>query len=138
MTPRLNASGEPRRAFTEPWQLEGYAMAQALIEAGVISPSSWARHLGAALRQRADAGEPDTAGAYYAAVTEALVQLLDEANLLSKTDITDRMAAWRTAYLSTPHGQPVLLRRDGDQESGTSAVASQAPACPSLRERTHR
>jgi hypothetical protein len=56
---------ELRPAFNEPWQAEAYALVQVLIETGRISSSQWAKAFGAALREAAGQGEPDSSDTYY-------------------------------------------------------------------------
>jgi nitrile hydratase accessory protein len=92
-------------AFDAPWQAQGFAMAQALIESGRITAADWATALGAALRQRHADGAPDTTDTYFEAVTDALEAVL----ALEKSEVRATMAAWRRAYETTAHGKPVKL-----------------------------
>ena len=54
-------------------------------------------------------GEPDTADTYFIAVLDSLLALLDRSDPALAADLRDTTEAWRTAYLITPHGQPVEL-----------------------------
>ena len=67
---------EQRPAFNEPWQAEAYALVQVLIETGRISPPEWAQAFGAALREAATEGEPDSSDTYYASLSDALERVL--------------------------------------------------------------
>jgi nitrile hydratase accessory protein len=67
---------EQRPAFNEPWQAEAYALVQVLIETGRISPPEWAQAFGAALREAATEGEPDSGDTYYASLSDALERVL--------------------------------------------------------------
>ena len=82
-------------------------MAQVLIESGDLTAESWAEALGAAIRARLSAGEDDTVDTYFAAVLDALQTVLP----LGDTEITACMEDWRRAYLATPHGKPVAVKR---------------------------
>lgn len=97
--------------FDEPWQAQALAMADMLVRSGVFSAVAWSETLGGALRRAAAAGRPDTPGTYYAAVVEALEELLEQAGAVSHDALHERLEAWREAYRTTPHGQPVELRR---------------------------
>lgn len=97
--------------FDEPWQAQALAMADMLVRRGIFTPVAWSEALGGALRRAAAAGRPDTPGTYYAAVVEALEELLEQAGALSHDALHERLEAWREAYRTTPHGQPVELRR---------------------------
>jgi hypothetical protein len=47
--------------FEQPWQADVLAMADGLRDRGLFTAGEWASALGAALRQAADHGAPDTA-----------------------------------------------------------------------------
>ena len=100
---------EPRR-FEEPWQAEALALSAALIQAGRISSSEWADALGSAIKAQA-AGDPDDGSTYYQHVLNALEATVLEKALTTREALTARKEAWRSAYVSTPHGQPVQLPR---------------------------
>lgn len=91
--------GEP--VFAEPWQASVLAMAQLLAERGAVAPAAWSATLGSALRD----GQPG----YYEAALAALERVILATGLLTPEEIELRAAAWRDAYLHTPHGQPVRL-----------------------------
>lgn len=94
-------------AFEEPWQAQVYGMAQVLIENGRVTPVDWANALGAAIRKLIAAGNSDTIETYFVAVAEALETVL----AIENREIDQTVEAWRSAYLATPHGKPVLISR---------------------------
>jgi nitrile hydratase accessory protein len=100
---------EQRRAFDESWQVEAYALVQVLIETGRISSSQWAKAFGAALREAADQGEPDSSDTYYTTLSETLQRVLVAEGRMQAAEIRQRIDDWRAAYLRTPHGRPVRL-----------------------------
>ena len=95
--------------FAEPWQAQLLGVAFSLAEAGVISPAGWSEALGVAIERARAAGRPDTQATYYDAALEALESLLGASGVLDDADLAERVAAWRRAYLATPHGHPVEL-----------------------------
>ena len=100
---------ELRPAFDEPWQAEAYALVQVLIETGRISSSQWAKAFGAALREAADQGEPDSGDTYYTTLFETLQRVLVAGGRMQDAEIRQRIDDWRAAYRRTPHGKPVRL-----------------------------
>jgi nitrile hydratase accessory protein len=94
--------------FDEPWEAEALALAMALIDTGRITKAEWAEALGAAIRQaQPDAG--DDGSRYYNHVLDALERVAVDKSLTTGQALAGRKAAWRDAYVVTPHGQPVLL-----------------------------
>lgn len=103
---------DERPGFAEPWQAQLLAMVDQLSRRGVFTAAAWSEALGAALRRAADSGAPDTPDTYYGAVLETLESLLAAGGAVTTGSLAERREAWRRAYLATPHGQPVELRRD--------------------------
>ena len=99
------------RRFEEPWQAEALALSAALIQAGRISSSEWAAALGSAIKRAQAAGDPDDGSTYYQHVLNALEAMVLEKALTTREALAARKEAWRSAYASTPHGQPVQLPR---------------------------
>jgi nitrile hydratase accessory protein len=81
----------------------------ALHEAGHFTWPDWAERLGAALRSHGLDRELDGGDDYFAAWLDAIEGLLAEQGLAAQNDLADLTAAWRAAYIATPHGQPVHL-----------------------------
>lgn len=98
-------------AFSEQWHAQVIAVVEVLIADEKIDAATWADALGATRAAQASAGEPDTEEVYYSAVLSTLEGLL--AGSAAPRDEVDKTEGdWRRAYLSTPHGQPVVLRRE--------------------------
>jgi len=92
--------------FAAPWEASVFAMVLALHRAGRFEWRAWVELLSAEIA----AGEPDPTGAlYYERWTAALEKLLARLGLATGDTIAERSAAWRQAYLGTPHGKEVLL-----------------------------
>ena len=105
--PLARRDAEP--GFDEPWQAQVLALAFNLIEQDVFSASQWSDALGAALKHAEACGEPDVPQTYYQAALAALEILLTADGRIAADNLTDRVEAWRRAYLNTPHGHPVEL-----------------------------
>ncbi len=96
-------------AFQKPWHAQVSAIVHALTEAGTFSAADWSQTLGAERAHQQDHGAPDTADSYFIAVLDSLLTLLDRTDPALAADLRETTEAWRTAYLTTPHGQPVEL-----------------------------
>lgn len=95
--------------FREPWEAQVFALVTALIEQGALSSSEWSQTLGSAIKSAQQQGDPDTGDTYYQHWIAALEMVLAEKELASAEEIQTLIEAWRKAYLTTPHGQPVEL-----------------------------
>ena len=78
--------------------------------AGVVTATRWAEALGSELKSASRAGAADDADTYYLAVLGAVEKLLRQIEIIGRDELDARIEAWRQAYLSTPHGEPVELQ----------------------------
>jgi nitrile hydratase accessory protein len=104
----LNPPEAPHH-FDEPWQAQAFALAVGLVEAGVFSWADWTGALSAAVAQIEGDGGVIDGRTYPEAWLTALEALTIERGALDPRAVSLRAAAWREAYLTTPHGQPVAL-----------------------------
>jgi len=95
--------------FAEPWQAQAFALTLNLHEAGHFTWSEWAQTLSAEIEAARARGDPDLGDTYYHHWLAALERLVAEKGLVSGDDLGACKAAWKQAYLHTPHGQPVTL-----------------------------
>jgi len=100
--------------FEEGWQAQVLALAFNLVDRGQFSSTEWSEALGAELVRANERGDRDNSSTYYRAVLAALETLLNTQDSLPNQMVDQRTEAWRAAYLSTPHGQPVALDEDVD------------------------
>ncbi|MGB1254439.1 MAG: hypothetical protein ACPG51_01195 [Thiolinea sp.] len=107
LTPEQEEGAAP--IFSEQWQAEALAMVDLLIQGGGLNAAEWARLLGVQLRRYQIDAATDTSENYYQAVLAALEVALQQNNLLSEPELQQRKSDWEQAYLSTPHGKPVML-----------------------------
>ena len=105
--PLKRKDGDP--TFDEAWQAQSLAIADTLVDAGVLTATNWAAALGSELQSAARAGAADNADTYYLAVLAAAEKLLHRMEMISRDELDARVDAWRQAYLNTPHGKPVEL-----------------------------
>lgn len=105
--PFQRKDGDP--TFGEAWQAQSLAIADTLVDAGVLTAMDWAEALGAELQSAVRAGAADNADTYYLAVLTAAENLLRRMDLVSRDELDARVDEWRQAYLNTPHGKPVEL-----------------------------
>ena len=105
--------GQPRDddgpVFKEPWEAQAFALTLNLHEAGHFSWSEWATTLGAEIEAAQARGDPDLGDTYYRHWLAALERLATEKGLTRSGELIARKAAWKRAFLDTPHGQPVEL-----------------------------
>ena len=106
----FNASAGTAPNFNEAWHAQALAIADSLIRAGRITPAEWSATLGEALETTQ--AQRDDEAAYYAAVLLALETLSARLEGMDDAALSARTEAWRQAYLSTPHGEPVRLGAD--------------------------
>ena len=99
--------------FDEPWQAQVLAMADLLIQSNQLSATDWSNTLGEQLKITQDVtdGDQDAKENYYQAALNALMQLIDNKTIISHNQLHNREEDWRNAYLSTPHGKPVVLKK---------------------------
>ena len=95
--------------FDDPWQAQLFALTVALSEAGHFTWARWAQAFGATLKRHGAGRALDGSADYYAAWLETLETLLDQSGLAPLAAAALVKHRWEAAYLSAPHGQPVLL-----------------------------
>ena len=98
--------------FAEPWQAQAFAMAVKLSEQGHFTWKEWAAALAAELKAAVDRGEPDDGTHYYEHWLATLERLVTSKGLMEPEALLARKEAWADAYRHTPHGKPVVLRKD--------------------------
>ena len=109
---RLNLPGDLEGpVFKEPWEAEAFALALRLHEQGLFTWTEWAETLAEEIARAQRAGDPDLGDTYYRHWLAALERLVLAKGVVSRTELTERRDAWERAVHSTPHGQPVILKR---------------------------
>lgn len=127
----------PQPVFSAPWHAQLFALTVHLNESGLFSWPDWTARFGATLARHglaraqeeardgardgieveaekgtqygAQHGGLDGGDDYFAAWLETLETLLAEGGTAPTAEVETLRAAWETAYLSTPHGDPVRL-----------------------------
>ena len=98
--------------FAEPWQAQAFALAVKLSEQGYFTWKEWAEALAGELKAAADRGQPGDGTHYYEHWLVTLERLVTARGLTDRAALSDRKEAWADAYRHTPHGKPVVLRRE--------------------------
>jgi nitrile hydratase accessory protein len=96
--------------FAAPWEAQAFALAVSLSERGLFTWPEWAAALGEEIAGAGERGEGE--GGYYRLWLRALERMVREKGVVDESALAGRAAAWRRAYLSTPHGRPVTLERE--------------------------
>ena len=102
--------------FAEPWQAQAFALAVRLSGEGHFTWKEWAAALAEELKAAADRGEPDDGSHYYEHWLATLERLATAKSLTNTTELAERKEAWADAYRHTPHGKPVVLKKDASSE----------------------
>lgn len=107
--------GIPRDAagpvFKSPWEAQAFAMAVALHERGAFTWKEWAATLAEVIAQVRQYGEPDDGSEYYRHWLTALERIVARKGIVTEASLQRRRDEWDHAARSTPHGQPIELRR---------------------------
>ncbi len=97
----------PEPAFEAPWHAQLFALTVALNEGGAFSWGDWAARFGATLHRHGLEKELNGGNDYFTAWLETLEGVLAETGSAPPADVARMVEEWRTAYLHTPHGEPV-------------------------------
>lgn len=98
--------------FAEPWQAQAFAMAVKLSEQGYFTWKEWAKALATELEAAAGRGEPDDGTHYYEHWLVTLERMVTDKRLTDTAALRERKDAWADAYRHTPHGKPVVLKKE--------------------------
>jgi len=101
----------PAPVFEEPWHAQVFAVTVALNEAGVFQWPDWAHRFGATLKRHGLTRELNGGADYFNAWIETLEEFLGDQKIAQPNELQMLKSAWKAAYLSTPHGQPVEIQR---------------------------
>ena len=108
---RALACDPPGPVFGEPWHAQVFALAVALHEAGHFEWTEWAQYLSRAIDEARGEGDPDLGDTYYLHWLRALERIVVDKGLAQPLALSSMRQAWRLTAESTPHGQPLVLRR---------------------------
>jgi nitrile hydratase accessory protein len=95
--------------FKEPWEAQAFSLVVALQQQGCFSWGEWAAALSEAIDRAQQQGDPDLGNTYYRHWLGALEKLAAKKGLADVDAMLARKEQWRSAYLNTPHGEPVRL-----------------------------
>lgn len=104
------SSDVPEPVFLEPWHAQLFALTVKLNEDGHFAWTEWAARFSQTLKAHGLTKELDGGDDYFMAWLVTLEALLAESGQANPDDAVAITAAWREAYLTTPHGAPVHLK----------------------------
>ena len=101
----------PAPAFSAVWHAQLFALTTHLYDQGLFTWPQWTAALACHIRAQTDDTEnsEDTEDSYYQAWMAALIACLEEQDITDTQKIQLMQDKWVSAYLFTPHGQPVCL-----------------------------
>ena len=95
--------------FNQPWEAKAFALTVRLSEAGCFTWPEWVEIFSREVKAARERGDPDLGDTYYQHWLNALERICAANGLVGEEDRRRRKAAWRRAYLNTPHGRPIEL-----------------------------
>ena len=104
--------------FSEPWEAKAFALAVRLSETGYFTWPEWVRIFSQEIKVAQEQSDPDLGDTYYHHWIRALERICSAKGLVGIEDMLQRKAEWRSAYLNTPHGQPIHLAAAFKPERG--------------------
>lgn len=102
----------PSPTFETPWHAQAFGLTVHLHEQGLFDWPTWTEAFARTLKRRGLSKSLDGGDDYYSAWLETLEALLTDAGHADAAEISRLKTAWETAYLTTPHGQPVNLETE--------------------------
>jgi nitrile hydratase accessory protein len=100
----------PEPVFEQPWHGQAFALTVHLNESGLLPWGDWAARFAATLRSHGLDRDLNGGDDYFLAWVDTLEEFLLDADMTEPAALADMKMAWETAYLATPHGQPVKLQ----------------------------
>jgi nitrile hydratase accessory protein len=97
--------------FRAPWEAQAFAMAVTLHDRGYFAWKEFADRLAAEIAAARSRGELDDGRRYYHYWLAALERLVADKRLVAGDELHRRRDEWEEAARTTPHGQPITLRR---------------------------
>lgn len=104
-----HALSAPAPSFEVSWHAQVFALTVHLHDQHLFEWTDWAAAFSGTLKRHGVSKELDGGDDYFLAWLETLEELLARTNQAVPSELAEIKSAWETAYLSTPHGQPVNL-----------------------------
>ena len=100
---------QPEKPFEAPWQAKAFALALHLSERGLFTWPEWTQRFAEVARQNGGLADVSEADAYWRNWVLTLERIMAEKGHGAPDQLDRLAAAWREAFETTPHGQPVEL-----------------------------
>jgi nitrile hydratase accessory protein len=98
--------------FGQPWHAQVFGLAMGLAQANVFTWETWVARFSAEIHKNPQRPDEANEDAYYRQWVDTLVSLLLSRGLLTVENLKETTSDWRRSYLATPHGKPIVFRRD--------------------------
>ena len=108
----IQPGDEQGPVFNQPWEAQAFSLVIALHHNGVFTWQEWSTTLAEVIAEAQAGGDADPGNTYYQHWLKALELLVAEKALSHSSELSNRIEQWRSAYLRTPHGQPVELNSE--------------------------
>ncbi len=95
--------------FEEVWHAQLFAVTVHLNEGGHFKWQDWVANFGEMLQARGLNHSQNGGHDYFVAWLDALENFLSQKGIAQLNDLRDLRIAWQYAYLSTPHGDPIIV-----------------------------
>lgn len=105
----MTRASPPEPVFEAPWHAQVFALTVGLNEAGMFAWPDWTKRFSATLARHGQGRDLNGGEDYFIAWLETLELFLSDLGHTGPEEVTRLRDAWRAAYLSTPHGEPVRL-----------------------------
>lgn len=119
----IGLSEDEDPTFDKPWQAQAFAIVVELSASGAFTWKEWVAVFSEEIKRHPAREDETTNTAYYRQWLAALETIVEARGLAAREEVAARQEAWRTAYLNTPHGQPVTLRNALCAPSGVHSHA---------------
>ena len=98
--------------FADAWHAQIFGTTVALSRAGLFTWAKWVDTFSAEIRANPQTAEETSEQAYYRQWLDALQRIVVASARVSSDEIVETMEHWRRSFLATPHGKPIVFRRD--------------------------
>lgn len=98
--------------FKAPWEAQAFAMTLELHRRGVFTWREWVDAFASEIARASQEQGLDDGSHYYERWLAALEKLVATKNVIGVAEMAIRVDEWNDAVQTTPHGKPIVLRRD--------------------------
>jgi nitrile hydratase accessory protein len=100
------------RRFFEAWHAQAFATTIALSRAGLFTWAAWVEIFSGEIRANPQRETESTDEAYYRQWLKTLETIVIASGRVGSEEISEALEHWRRSFIATPHGKPIVFRRD--------------------------